>query len=74
MNSDEDKLYVKTVALDGIYNFVVEKFLNRNCLGSQNIIVSSHILKFGILNWNFAVNFTLRFIHIIKENVWTIAM
>ena len=40
MNSDEDKLYIKIVALDGIYNFIVEKFLNWNYLGSQNIVVS----------------------------------
>ena len=26
--SNEDKLYIKIVALDAIYNFVVEKFLN----------------------------------------------
>ena len=46
MNSDEDKLYIKIIALDEIYNFVVEKFLNWNCLGSQNIIESAQILKF----------------------------
>ena len=46
MNSDdEDKLYIKIVPLVEIYNFVVEKFLNWNCLGSQNIIVSAQILK-----------------------------
>ena len=39
MNSNEDKLYIKIIALDAIYDFVVEKFLNENCLGSQNIIV-----------------------------------
>jgi hypothetical protein len=27
MNSDEDKLYIKILALDEIYNSVVEKFL-----------------------------------------------
>jgi hypothetical protein len=48
MNLDEDKLYIKIVALNEIYNFVVEKFLNWNYLGSQNIIVSAHILKFKI--------------------------
>jgi hypothetical protein len=42
MSSDEDKIYIKIVALDRIYNFVVEKFLNRNCLGLQ-------ILKFKII-------------------------
>ena len=49
MNSDEDKLYIKIVALDEIYNFVVEKFLNWNCLVSQNIVVSAQILKFEII-------------------------
>jgi hypothetical protein len=48
MNSDEDKHYTKIIALDGIYNFVVEKFLNWNSLGSQNIFISSQILKFEI--------------------------
>ena len=45
---DEDKLYIKIVALDVIYNFVVKKFLNWNCSGSQNIIVSLQILEFKI--------------------------
>ena len=40
MNSDEDKLYIKIGALDAIYNIVVEKFLNYNNLGYQNIIIS----------------------------------
>ena len=48
MNSDEYKLYIKIVALHEIYNSVVEKFLNWNCLGSQNIVVSAQILKFEI--------------------------
>jgi hypothetical protein len=47
-SSDEDKLYIKIVALDKVYNFIVEKFLNWNCLGSQNTIVSAHILKYEI--------------------------
>ena len=41
MNLDEDKLYIKTVALDEIYHFVVEKVLSWNFLGSQNIVISS---------------------------------
>jgi hypothetical protein len=45
---DEDKLYIKIIALDRIYNFVAEKFLNWNRLGSQNTIVSTPILKFKI--------------------------
>jgi hypothetical protein len=40
MSSNKDKLYIKIVALDAIYNFVAEKFLIKNCLGSQNIIAS----------------------------------
>ena len=42
MNSnDEDELYIKIVPLGEIYNFVVEKFLNWNYLGSQNIVLSA---------------------------------
>ena len=51
MNLDEDKLYIKIVALDVIYNFVVQKFINWNCLGSKNIILSLQILKFKIYNY-----------------------
>jgi hypothetical protein len=35
MNSDEDKLYTKILALATIYNFVAEKFLIWNFLKSQ---------------------------------------
>ena len=35
MNSDEDRLYFKIIALNVIYNFIVEKFMNWNCLGSK---------------------------------------
>jgi hypothetical protein len=35
MNLNEDKLYIKIVALNVIYKFVVEKFKNWNCLGSK---------------------------------------
>jgi hypothetical protein len=38
-NSNEHKMYIKIVALEVIYNFVVEKFFDQNCLGSPNIIV-----------------------------------
>ena len=34
MNSNKDKLYLKIEAFNAIYDFVVEKFLNKNCLGS----------------------------------------
>jgi len=37
MNSNEDKLYIKIVGSNMIYNFAVEKFLNLNRLGPQNI-------------------------------------
>ena len=38
MKSNEDKLYIKVVALNAIYNFVVEKFLISYRLLSQNLI------------------------------------
>jgi hypothetical protein len=38
MNSDDDKLYIKSVVLDKIYNFVIEKFMNWNCLGSKEYL------------------------------------
>ena len=44
MHLDEEKLYIKIVALNVIYIFVVEKFLIRNCLESQKIVLSSLIL------------------------------
>jgi len=40
MNSDEDKRYIKIIALDEIYNFVVEKFINWTIYGPKNIILS----------------------------------
>jgi hypothetical protein len=45
MNSDIDKFYMKIVALNEIYNIVVEKFLNSNCLGSKNIVLIVQILN-----------------------------
>jgi hypothetical protein len=59
MNLDEDKLYIKIISLDAIYNFIVEKFLILNCLESKNIILSSRILKFKISKffiWSFPVS------------------
>ena len=35
MNSDEDKLYIKIVDLDEIYNFVVQNFFIWSHLGAQ---------------------------------------
>ena len=46
--SYELKLYIKTVVLNEIYNFIIKKFLNWNCLGTQNIVVSAQISKFEI--------------------------
>jgi len=48
MNLTEDKLYSKLVALDAIYNFVVELFFIWNYLEFENIILNSWILKFKI--------------------------
>jgi hypothetical protein len=41
MNADEEKFYIKIIALDEIYNFIFESFLNWDCLGSQSIVVSA---------------------------------
>jgi len=48
MYLNENILYIKITAFDEIYNFIAEKFLNWNCLGSQNIVLSLQILKFKI--------------------------
>ena len=37
MNSDGDKLYMKIVDLDEIYNFVVQTFFSWSHLGAQII-------------------------------------
>jgi hypothetical protein len=50
MNSDKDKLYIKIVPLDGIYNFVVETFFNLlanmlvRCNETQYVLESNFIL------------------------------
>ena len=36
MNSNEDKIYIKILALSGIYNFVVDKFLILKLFKVQN--------------------------------------
>ena len=43
MNSNEDKFYIKIIALDTVYNFIVEKFFIWSRLASQNLIL---IFKF----------------------------
>jgi hypothetical protein len=45
MNSNEDKLYIKVVALNVIYNFVVEEFFIWSRLVSQNLILNFKIYK-----------------------------
>jgi hypothetical protein len=50
MNSDEDKFYIKIVAIDTIYNFIVDMFFIWKCLEPQNI-VSKVILLNTIYNF-----------------------
>ena len=40
MNSNKDKIYIKVVALNGIYNFLVEMFFIWSHLVSQNLILN----------------------------------
>jgi len=40
MNSNKDKLYIKIIASNAIYNFVVKIFQIKIILGPQNIFVS----------------------------------
>jgi len=40
INSNEDKLYIKVVALNAIYNFTVEKFFIKNRLVPENLILN----------------------------------
>jgi hypothetical protein len=47
MNSNEDKLYIKIIAPDEIYNFIVESF-KLKLFRSQNIVISAKNLKFEI--------------------------
>jgi len=44
MNSDEDKLHIKVVALNTIYNFIVD-FFYLNGLEFQNIVLNLLILN-----------------------------
>ena len=37
--SNEDKLYIKVVVLDEIYNFEVQNFFNLRTFGSPNIFI-----------------------------------
>ena len=41
MNLQEEKLYIKTMALNMIYKFVIGKFVIWNCLESQNYVLIS---------------------------------
>ena len=40
MNSNKNKLYVKIIALDTIYNFVVENVFIWSSLVSQNLVLN----------------------------------
>jgi hypothetical protein len=40
MKLDEDKLYIKIIALDVIYNFIVKRFLFKNF--SSKILIEVH--------------------------------
>jgi hypothetical protein len=35
MKLDEDKIYIKIIELEEIYNFVIDEILNSDCLGAQ---------------------------------------
>jgi len=48
MNLYQDKLYIRIVALNVIYNFLLLKSFFCHRLKSQNIILSLWILKFKI--------------------------
>ena len=52
MNSNEDKLYVKIIALDTVYNFVVEKFFIWSRLVSQNLILNFKIYRLTTIFWD----------------------
>jgi len=45
MNSNEDKFYVKIIALDMVYSFLVKKFFIWSCLVSQNLILNFKFLN-----------------------------
>jgi hypothetical protein len=47
MNSGGDKIYIKIVALNAIYNFIVMEFLFED-FESKKFILISQILKFKI--------------------------
>jgi hypothetical protein len=47
MKADENKLYIKVVDVDEIYNFLVDDFFIWNHLQSQNSVWSAQILKFN---------------------------
>ena len=44
--SDEQMIKIKVVDLDEFYNFVVDDFFSWNHLLVQNVVWSSHFLKF----------------------------
>ena len=48
LSSNEDKVYVKIIALDTVYNFVAEKFVIWSCLVSQNLILNFKFKIYGL--------------------------
>jgi len=66
-SSDEDKFYIKIVALDRIYNFEVD-FFNWNYLGSQTTVVSAQILKFEIWNYPTILDVDMVYMKVIVIN------
>jgi hypothetical protein len=62
MKLEHDKLCIKIITLDVIYNFTVKILL-----GSQHIIVSSCILKFEILNLIYDI---ILLQHLISVHTW----
>ena len=40
MNIDGDKLYIKIIEINNIYNFVVQNYFIRNHLGAQIIVTN----------------------------------
>jgi len=55
MDSDKDKLHIKIMGLNAIYNSMVEKLMIWNYIESQNIVLSS---QFEI--WNLKCSNSLR--------------
>jgi hypothetical protein len=58
MKSDEDKVYIKIVELEEIYNFVVHQFLFKRILGQNhwnNVQIHIKLIDFIIFMWGLKV-------------------